>query len=218
MSSRGLIQFRRTFLGGIIVMVPLVITVKVMQLLFVFTDSFLGPLVRFSFARILHRDVHIPGLGLLLFLLLIYIAGLATRSIFGKHIIYWTEQFIERLPLVRTIYSGIKQLLDPFLGEDKKTFGKAVLVEYPKGFFVYAFVVNDQVRTVDGREYINLYIPTNHLHLGFIVMVERSSIIEIGLSFEQVITLNASCGAAVPTLQWKRMDATEAKDVATPSS
>lgn len=197
-------HLRKTLVAGVVVLVPVVVTIKVMEILFKFTDGILGN----ALSRLL--KVRIPGLGLLLFLVLIYFTGLAIRTFFGKNFLLWSEQVVEKIPVVRTIYSGVKQLLGPFGEESGKTFGKPVLVEYPApGIHTYGFLVKENVGRVSvsdaGRaasgELVNVFIPSNHLHLGVVVLVERTSIIEIDVSFEEMIKLMASCGVAAPEIK-----------------
>lgn len=189
-------HLRKTLVAGVVVLVPVVVTIKVMEILFKFTDGILGN----ALSRLL--KVRIPGLGLLLFLVLIYFTGLAIRTFFGKNFLLWTEQGVEKIPVVRTIYSGVKQLLGPFGEESGKTFGKPVLVEYPApGIHTYGFLVKENVGRGASGELVNVFIPSNHLHLGVVVLVERKSIIEINVSFEEMIKLMASCGVAAPDIK-----------------
>lgn len=191
-----LVHLRKTLFAGIVVLVPLVVTYKVLEILFRFTDGILGNML----SKLL--GMKIPGLGLLLFVILIYVAGLVIRTLFGRNFLRWTEQIIERIPVARTIYSGVKQLMGP-LGEDsKKTFGKPVLVEYPApGTYTYGFLVKEQVQRVGDEEMVNVFIPSNHLHLGVVVLARRESLVEIDLSFEDMIKLMASCGVAAPEIR-----------------
>lgn len=191
-----LVHLRKTFVAGIVVLVPLVVTIKVMEILFRFTDGILGN----ALSKIL--NVRIPGLGLLLFLILIYVTGIATRTLFGKSFILWTEQVLERIPLVRTIYSGVKQLIGPFGEESGKTFGRPALVEYPApGVHTYGFVVKENADPRGAKDMVNVFIPSNHLHLGVVVLVEKKSVIELDATFEDMIKLMASCGVAAPDIK-----------------
>ncbi|OGH61057.1 MAG: hypothetical protein A3G34_17230 [Candidatus Lindowbacteria bacterium RIFCSPLOWO2_12_FULL_62_27] len=191
-----LIHLRKTLFAGIVVLVPLVVTFKVMQILFRFTDGILGN----ALSKLL--EVRIPGLGLLLFVVLIYLSGLATRTFFGKNFLRWTDILIERIPVVRTIYSGVKQLLGPFGEDGRKTFGKPVLVEYPApGTHTYGFLVKEQVDRMGDAEMVNVFIPSNHLHLGVVVLARRDALIELDMTFEEMIKLMASCGVAGPDIR-----------------
>lgn len=189
-------QFRKTLVTGIVVLVPLLVTIKVLELLFAFTDGILGRAVE----KVLHK--HVPGLGLILFLVLIYLTGLVYRTFFGRGVILWSEQVIDKIPLVRTIYSGIKQLMGPFGEDSQKTFGRAVLVRYPAtDAYTYGFLVNENVMRKDGADMVNVYLPFNHLHLGMVMLVDRKCLIEVDATFEEMVTLMASFGVAAPDLK-----------------
>ena len=110
-------HLRKSLVTGVVVLVPIVVTIKVLQILFNFTDGILGNAV----TRILNRPI--PGLGLLLFLILIYLVGIIYRTFFGKRMLVWTEQVIEMIPVARTIYSGVKQLVGPFVGDEPTSIG-----------------------------------------------------------------------------------------------
>lgn len=187
---------RRTFLAGVVVMVPLVVTVKVLQILFQFTDGLLGPVVKRAFDR------SIPGLGLLVILVGIYLTGLLYRTLAGKMFIRAMDSTIARIPLARTIYSGIKQLLGPFGDAERRAFGKSVMVEYPaKGIYTFGFLVKEHGSDAMGTELVNVFVSSNHLHLGAVIVVNRKSVVELDLSFEDMIKLMASCGVAAPDLK-----------------
>ena len=189
-------HIRKTLVAGIVVLVPLIVTIKVLEILFFFSDGILGK----ALAKLI--KVHIPGLGLLLFLICIYATGLVYRSFFGKNFIRWSEQMVEKIPVARTIYSGVKQLLGPLSDEGRRQFGKAVLVEYPSpGIHTYGFLVKEGVSAAGPDEMVNVFVPSNHLHLGVVVLVKRSSLIELNVSFEEMIKLMASCGVASPDIK-----------------
>lgn len=188
-------HMRRTLLAGIVVLVPLVVTVKVLEILFKFTDGLLGNAVGKAFGR------QIPGLGLLVFVIGIYLVGLLCRTLAGKMFIRGIDLAIARIPLARTIYSGIKQLIGPFGDTERRTFGKSVMVEYPaKGIYTYGFLVKEHTRDTTGIEMVNVFVSSNHLHLGAVIVVDRKSVIELDMSFEDMIKLMASCGVAAPDL------------------
>jgi uncharacterized membrane protein len=189
-------HLRKTIVAGVVVLVPLVVTIKVLQILFEFTDGLLGPIL----SRIFGEPV--PGLGLLLFLIGIYLVGLTCRTFVGSLVLRWTEGVIGRIPLARTIYSGVKHLLGPFGSGSGKSFGKAVMVEYPApGIYTYGFLVKEHLRDPKGNELVNVFITSNHLHLGAVIVVDRRLVIELDMTFEDMIKLMASCGAAAPHIE-----------------
>ena len=190
-------HLRKTLLTGVVVLVPLAVTVKVLEILFHLTDGLLADLVTRIFGR------PIPGLGLIVFLLGIYLVGLTCRTLVGRIVFKWLEAIIGRIPLARTIYSGVKHLLGPF-GEredGQRALGRAVMVEYPApGIHTYGFLVKEHIRSPDGREFVNVFVSSNHLHLGAVIVVERKTVTELNMTFEEMIKLMASCGAAAPDL------------------
>lgn len=185
---------RRNFIAGFFVTVPLVISIAALVWIFRLVDGSLGPL----YARWLNREV--PGLGIATTALVVLLVGTLATNVIGKRILARTESYLLRVPVFRTIYAPVKQLVVAFSPDNEYGFKRVVLVEEPGRGFVLGFLTKEF--TVDrgaGTEtLVAVYVPTNHLYLGDIVIypLERTSYPDI--SVEQGIRIFLTGGMALP--------------------
>src|SRR5215204_4042912 len=160
---------RRRFLAGFFVTVPLVISTAAFIWIFRLIDGFVGPF----YAEWLGREV--PGLGILTTALLVLLVGALATNVIGKRLLQKTEGYLLRVPVFRTIYAPVKQLVVAFSPDNEYGFKRVVLVEDPGGGLVLGFLTREF--TVDrgqGPEaMIAVYVPTNHLYLGDVVICPR---------------------------------------------
>src|SRR6266508_5821038 len=159
---------RRNFIAGFFVLVPLFISVAALVWLFNVVDGFTTPL----YDRLLGR--RISGLGTVTTLVVIVLVGAFARNVIGRRILQRTEGWLLKVPVFRTIYAPVRQLVVAFSPDNEAGFKRVVLVEDPARGFVLGFLTREF--TVDrggGPEpLIAVYVPTNHLYLGDIVIVE----------------------------------------------
>ena len=153
---------RRTFLAGFFVTVPLVISVAALVWIFGIIDGFTAPVA----ARVLGR--RLPGLGVLITLLVIWSVGAVATNVIGRRILSRAESWLTMIPVFRTIYAPVKQLVAAFSPDNEYGFKRVVMVEDPRRGWVMGFLTKEF--TVDrgrGAEtVIAVYVPTNHLYLG----------------------------------------------------
>lgn len=185
------------FLTGFFVILPVLITLYVMVGFFSFVDSFLSPV----YDRILL--VHIPGLGFFTALLIILLVGIVATNVVGRRILLWWEGLFLRIPIFKHIYSAIKQLLNAFSPDNQVAFKEFVIVEHPrKGEYSFGFLTGEVFLTPDpgpsGKALFAVYIPTNHLYLGDLVLLRREDVIHPGLSIREGIQIILSGGTAIP--------------------
>ncbi|MDO9218890.1 MAG: DUF502 domain-containing protein, partial [Lacisediminimonas sp.] len=174
---------RKYFITGLLVLVPLAITVWVVNLIIGTMDQSLlllpekwRPAALFGFS--------VPGLGTLLTLLVILVTGLATHNFVGKQVVLVWEMLVKRIPVVSSIYNSVKQVSDTLFSSSGNAFRKAVLVQYPRqNSWTIAFmtgVPGGDVRNHLHGDYISLYVPTTpNPTSGFFLMVLRSDTIEL---------------------------------------
>jgi len=187
---------RGRFTGGVLVTVPVVVTLYVLYFLFTKVDGLLSPLLQ----KILGYSV--PGMGILATLTLVMLAGVITHSVFGSRLHEVGEILFIRTPMVRAIYSAIKQLVEAFTLPQKKIFDQVVLIEYPrKGILTLAFVSSHL--TVDAKqyqgEYLTAFVPSTPTPVtGWMVMVPRDEVIPVDLTIEEAVKILMSGGIATP--------------------
>lgn len=196
--SAPLRHSRNIFITGLLTVTPLVVTVWVLAFLFRAVDGILAPIVDQIFGR------HIPGLGFLLTLALIYFVGLIMTNLLGQKLVAAGERLLTRLPIVKGIYSGSKQLVEAVSMPGKGTFSTVVLVEYPRrDMFMIGFITREDSGTLTEADRIetltNVFIPnTPNPAAGRFVMVPNRDLIPVSISVEEGLKLIISGGFVSP--------------------
>jgi uncharacterized membrane protein len=184
---------RRSFIAGFFVTVPLVISVATLVWIFRVIDGFVGP---FYDAWL---GVPIPGLGILTTALLVLLVGAVATNVIGKRLLQKTEGYLLRVPVFRTIYAPVKQLVVAFSPDNEYGFKRVVLIEEPARGFVMGFLTKEF--TVDrgqGPEpLIAVYVPTNHLYLGDVIICAREKASFPDITVEQGIRIFLTGGMAL---------------------
>ncbi|MBN2653895.1 MAG: DUF502 domain-containing protein [Nitrospirae bacterium] len=189
------VTFKRKFLAGLLITIPGVITVFVIIGLFKFIDGILGPLLDSLLGS------HIAGLGFISAIVFIFLIGIISTNVFGKKILAFVEKAFQRIPVFKSLYNAIKQLIDAFSPDNKTSFKKFVIAEYPrKGAYAFGFLTKEcQVIKGDTSECLKtIYIPTNNLYLGEIVLLTDKSITYTDITIEDGIKIILSGGIAAP--------------------
>jgi uncharacterized membrane protein len=192
-------RLRNYFLTGVILLVPVAITLFIMFQLFLWADGFLGE----SVSRAL--GYRLPGLGIILTILLFMSIGVIGQNVLGKRLWRWVEYSLESLPVVRSLYVGIKQVSDILFQQRKSEFQRVVLVEYPrKDVWVIGFVTNDEAvwsRNPDftSKKMVSVFIPTTpNPTSGFLLLVERTQVMDTQIGIEEAMKLVISGGLVQP--------------------
>ncbi len=184
---------RRSFIAGFFVTVPLVISVVAFVWIFRLIDGFVGPF----YAAWLNRNV--PGLGILTTALVVLLVGAVATNVIGKRLLQKTEGYLLLVPVFRTIYAPVKQLIVAFSPDNEYGFKRVVLVEEPGGGFVLGFLTREF--TVDrghGPEpLVAVYVPTNHLYLGDVIVCARDKASYPDITVEQAIRIFLTGGVAL---------------------
>lgn len=196
-----LASLRRYLIAGLLVWLPLAATILVVRGLVGFLDRTLLLL-----PQDFHPDVllgfHIPGLGVVLTVAVVLITGVIAANLFGKRLVRGWEALLDRIPLVRSVYSAVKQLAETMFSNGQ-SFRKVLLIEYPrKGSWTLAFqtsadVGEAQIKT--GRDVINVYVPTTpNPTSGFFLMLPKEEVVELEMSVDEGLKMLISMGAVVP--------------------
>jgi uncharacterized membrane protein len=186
--------FRRTFLAGFFVTVPLVISVAALVWIFGIIDGFTAPVA----ARVLGR--RLPGLGLLITLLVILSVGAVATNVIGRRLLSRAEGWLTMIPVFRTIYAPVKQLVVAFSPDNEYGFKRVVMVEDPNRGWVMGFLTKEftVVRGDQPETMIAVYVPTNHLYLGDVQMYPRARAVFPDLSVEEGIRIFLTGGMSLP--------------------
>jgi len=185
---------RRSFIAGFFVTVPLFITVAAIVWLFGVVDGLTTPL----YDRLLGR--HIPGLGLVTTGAAIVLVGAVANNLIGKRLLQRVESYLLRLPVFRTIYAPVKQLVAAFSPDNESGFKRVVLLEHKQGYALGFLTREFTVDRGHGPEaLVAVYVPTNHLYLGDIVICERDRAMFPDISVEEGIRIFLTGGRALPS-------------------
>lgn len=195
-------KLRKWLLAGLLVVVPLAITVSVLQWIIGLLDQTLGIL-----PQQWHPDrllgIHIPGFGVLLTLAILLIVGATASNFFGRKLVHWGDHLVSRIPVVRSIYSSVKQVSDTLFSESGNAFRTAVLVEWPRpGVWTIAFVTGQpggEVLAHVPADCLSVYVPTTPNPTGgYFVMLPRSACVELKMSVDEALKYVVSMGVVVP--------------------
>ena len=192
---------RRYLMAGLLVWVPLGVTLLIVAFLVDLMDQTLR-LLPGSLQPENLLGFRIPGLGAVLTAVIVFVTGMIVTNLFGQQLFTIGERILQRIPLVRSIYASVKQVTESMFSSGK-SFRKVVLVEYPrKGMWSLAFQTGtgaEEVRDKTGREVTNIFIPTTpNPTSGFFLMVPREEVIELDMSVDDGLKMLLSVGVVVP--------------------
>ncbi|HET6264037.1 MAG TPA: DUF502 domain-containing protein [Usitatibacter sp.] len=193
---------RRYFIAGLLVWIPLGITLWVLNLLVAVMDQSLLLLPERLRSDALF-GFHVPGLGIILTLLIVVSTGALAANFFGQKLLDFGHDVLTRIPIVRSIYGGVKQISDTLFSPEGKAFRRAVLVRYPHaGAWTVALVTGTpehEVADILGREQISVFVPTTpNITAGFFLIVPRSETIELDMTVDAALKYIISMGVAEP--------------------
>ncbi|MEF3192921.1 MAG: DUF502 domain-containing protein [Halothiobacillaceae bacterium] len=197
-----LATLRRYLIAGLLVWVPLVITWWVVISLVDLMDRTLI-LLPPPYRPEAVLGFHIPGLGVILALAVLLVTGLIAANFLGRRLVGLWEAMLGRIPLVRSVYSAVKQLMHTFLSADSKSFRKVLLIEFPsKGLWTLAFLAGEPVGEVlekTGKDMLTVYVPTApNPTSGYVIFMASDEVVELDMSVEDAMRMIISLGMVTP--------------------
>ena len=196
-------QLRRYFVAGLIVWIPLGITIFIGRFIVGQMDKSLR-LVPEQYRPEEWLGFAIPGLGMILTLLLVLITGLLAANFVGRSMVGFWESLLQRIPIVRTVYSAAKKFAEVVFSESSQSFKKVLLIEYPrKGLYSLAFQTATDLGEVQGRTgepVVCTFLPTTpNPTSGYIIIVPKKDVIELDMEIDEAFKMIVSLGVVVPT-------------------
>lgn len=193
---------RKYFVTGLLVLVPLAITLWMLNLVIGTLDQSILLLPE-KWRPAVVFGANIPGVGTILTLLIIFLTGVLTANFIGKHVVRLWESLLTRIPVVSSIYSSVKQVSDTLFSSSGNAFRKAVLIPYPReGSWTIAFltgVPGGDVKNHLAGDYISVYVPTTpNPTSGFFLMLPRADAIELDMSVDEALKYIVSMGVVAP--------------------
>lgn len=197
-------DLKKYFITGLLIWVPVAITAWVLAAIVRTMDQSLLLLPHdLRPERLL--GFYVPGLGVLLTLLVVFVTGLVTANIIGQRLIRFWEGLLARIPVVKSVYYSVKQVSDTLFSSSGEAFRKALLVEYPrKGSWTIAFLTGqpggDVVNYLQG-EWVSVYVPTTpNPTSGFFLMMPKADVIELDMSVDEALKYIISMGVVAPPM------------------
>lgn len=194
---------RRCFVSGLLVWLPIWVTILAIEFLVDILDNSLTLLPR-QYQPDQLFGVHLPGMGMIMTLLIIFFTGVIAANFIGSRLVDVWDSIINRIPIVRAVYSGVKQVAQTLFSPGGQSFRKVYIVEYPRaGVWTIAFQTGDAVKEASeaagGQEMISLYVPTTpNPTSGFLLMLPRDKVVELSMSVEQALKFVISLGVVQP--------------------
>ncbi len=194
---------RRYFIAGLLVWLPLAVTVLLVR----FVINVLNRLLPASYRLESWIGFDIPGLGLITAFLVVLVTGILAANIVGRRMVDFWESLLRRIPIIRSIYSGAKNFAEIVFSDSGQSFKKVLLIEYPrKGLYSLAFQTATRLGEVQGRtgeDVVCTFVPTTpNPTSGFIILVPKKDVIELDMAVDEALKMIISLGVVVPT--WSR--------------
>ena len=182
-------------IAGFFVTVPAVATSWILWVFWSGIDDIFAPMYAHLFGR------PVPGLGFLTAIAIIFLMGSFARNVFGRRVLAIGDTVLLKVPVFGRVYPSVKMLIDAFSPERRSSFKAVVLVQHPReGVYAFGFVTSEMLlETPEGKgEMATVFVPTNNLYLGDIVVVPKQDVIATGLTVEEGIRIILSAGTATP--------------------
>ncbi len=196
---------RASFLTGLVVIAPVGLTIWLMWSVVGWVDGFVLPLVPYNFNPEKYIGINLRGVGVIIFLIFTIFVGWIAKGLIGRSLIAYAESLVERMPVVRTVYSGIKQISETVFAQSERSFEKACLIQYPrKGIWAIGFISTTAKGEVanhpeTANEMLSIFLPTTpNPTSGFLLFVPKEDVIELEMSIEEAAKLVISAGLVYP--------------------
>jgi len=193
---------RKYFITGLLIWIPLVITIWVLKLVVDTLDQSLL-LLPPQWRTESFLGFHVPGLGVILTLVIVFVTGVLATNFLGARLVHLWHEILHRIPVVNSIYSSVKQISDTLFSSSGQAFRKALLVQWPReGMWTIAFLTGmpggDVVHHLPG-DYVSVYVPTTPNPTGgYFVMAPRKDVIELDMSVDAALKYIISMGVVAP--------------------
>jgi uncharacterized membrane protein len=205
-------RVRANFLTGVVVIAPIGLTIWLILTVVGWVDGFVLPLIPrayhpdvllLNYMGIQDAPVNIRGVGLGVFLIFTVIVGWVAKGLIGRSFLRWAEGLVDRMPVVRSIYNGVKQIAETVFAQSESSFEKACLIEYPRrGIWAVAFIstgAKGEIASKAKEPMLGVFVPTTpNPTSGFLLFFPKSDVVELDMSVEDAAKLIISAGLVYP--------------------
>ncbi len=198
-------RLRAYFLAGVLVTAPFVLTAYLVWAVVDFVDGKVMPLIPDRYNPNAYLPVGIPGFGLIVAIVLVTVIGALTAGLAGRFLLNFSERLLQRMPVVRSLYGAIKQIVNTIISKQSTSFRECVLVQWPyEGMWTIGFVTGTPIPEIQALsktgDMLGVYVPTTPNPTGgYLVWVERSAVLPMAISVEDGFKFVVSCGIVAPT-------------------
>lgn len=196
---------RASFLTGLVVIAPVGLTIWLIWTVVGWIDGFVLPLVPHQFRPEQYIGINLRGVGVIFFFVFTIVVGWIAKGLIGRSLIRWGESLVDRMPVVRSIYNGIKQISETVFAQSERTFEKACLIQYPrKGIWAIGFISTNAkgeiaTKAETGGRLMSIFLPTTpNPTSGFLLFLPAEDVIELDMSVEDAAKLVISAGLVYP--------------------
>jgi uncharacterized membrane protein len=203
-------HLEKTFLTGLFILIPLLVTFYVVNMVISSIDAFISPIIRNITSELTGRALYIPGTGFILFVVIAYLTGVLASNYMGKKLLGYGETIVRKIPFVKVIYGSVKDMIDAFSSEKVKSFKEVVLIEFPfKGRYAMGFITN-RIQSEEERRLCSVFVPTTpNPTSGYLIMVPEEELRPLDMSVEDAIKYIVSLGTLRVELEWKEKRSSE---------
>lgn len=199
-------RLRTYFLTGFIIAAPLLITIYLIWTIIEWVDSWVIPYIPAVYNPDTYLPIHVPGFGLIAAAFLLTVIGFLAANFIGRSIVHWGEGLLDRMPVVRNLYKGLKQIFETVLSDTSASFKEVALIEYPrKGLWAMVFIATKTKGEVDDKllakdeDTMSVFLPTTpNPTSGFLLFVPKEELIVLDMSVEEAAKLIISAGLVAP--------------------
>ncbi|MEP3034664.1 MAG: DUF502 domain-containing protein, partial [Pseudoruegeria sp.] len=196
---------RNNFLAGIVVIAPIAVTIWLIWTVIGWIDSWVLPFIPMQWSPEQYIGINLRGVGVIIFLMFTVIIGWLAKGLLGRSLLSAGERMVDRMPVVRSVYNGLKQIAETVFSQRDNNFDRACLIEYPrKGLWAIAFIsteakgeINEKVQANDSI--VSVFLPTTpNPTSGFLLFVPKHDVVELDMSVEDAAKLVISAGLVYP--------------------
>ena len=214
----GMARLRNYFLTGLVIAAPLVLTVYITWSLIQWIDSWVKPFIPARYNPDVYLPFPVPGFGLVVALVFLTLLGFLAANFVGRTLVSYSDLMLGRMPLVRNLYSALKQIFETVLSSRAKSFQTVGLIEYPRrGIWTVVFVAGDTRGEIAERlggaaaeKYVTVFVPPTPVPTaGFILFVKESELVYLDMSVEDAAKFVISAGLVTPEFQANATDLAE---------
>lgn len=195
-------HLKKKFITGLMVLIPLIVTVYIIYLVVSFIENFIGPALRNIFFQVFEREVYITGTAVIIFVVITYLTGLFVSNYFGRTVFSRGERLVKRIPIVKSIYGSVKDMTEAFSSDKIKSFKEVVLIEFPfRGRYAMGLVTNRV--EIKGLQHCSVFVPTTpNPTSGYIILAREEELVFLDMATDDALKYIVSLGTSRSGFTW----------------